>query len=55
MIANYRAHRNVSPASADPQTRPSASNVIDLDLHLIRDAAWKIDHESQQFAPGGGP
>jgi hypothetical protein len=40
----------------DPKTDPSASNVIDLDLHLIRDASvWKIDRESWQFAPGGGP
>jgi hypothetical protein len=37
-------------------SRPAATNVIDLDLHLVRDAGgWKIDQEHWQFAPGGGP
>lgn len=36
--------------------RPAATNVVDLDLHLVRDAGgWKIDQEHWQFAPGGGP
>jgi hypothetical protein len=40
----------------DPSSRPSATNVMDLDLHLIRaDGAWKIDRETWRFAPGGGP
>jgi hypothetical protein len=40
----------------DPHTRPSANNIIDLDLHFVRrDGAWRIDQESWQFAPGGGP
>jgi hypothetical protein len=38
-------------------SRPgSATNIIDLDLHLVKDGGtWKIDHEHWQFAPGGGP
>lgn len=40
----------------DPHTRPSATNVIELDLHFVRrDGVWKIDQETWQFAPGGGP
>jgi hypothetical protein len=40
----------------DPKTRPRASNVIDLDLNLVRDGGvWKINQESSNFAPGGGP
>ena len=40
----------------DPGARPSASNVMDLDLHLVQDGGrWKIDQEISQFAPGGGP
>ena len=36
--------------------RPAATNIVDLDLHLIRGAGgWKIDQERSQFAPGGGP
>ena len=36
--------------------RPEATNVIDLDLHLVKDGdSWKIDQEHWQFAPGGGP
>jgi hypothetical protein len=36
--------------------RPEATNVIDLDLHLVKDGGtWKIDQEHWQFAPGGGP
>jgi hypothetical protein len=37
-------------------SRPVATNIVDLDLHLVRDAGgWKIDQEHWQFAPGGGP
>jgi hypothetical protein len=37
-------------------SQPLATNVIDLDLHLVKDAGtWKIDQELRQFAPGGGP
>jgi hypothetical protein len=37
-------------------SRPEATNVIDLDLHLLKDGGtWKIDQEHWQFAPGGGP
>jgi hypothetical protein len=37
-------------------SQPAATNVLDLDLHLVRDAdGWKIDEEHWQFAPGGGP
>jgi hypothetical protein len=37
-------------------SRPEATNVIDLDLHLVKDGGtWKIDQEHSQFAPGGGP
>ena len=37
-------------------SQPEATNVIDLDLHLVKDGgAWKIDQEHSQFAPGGGP
>jgi len=37
-------------------SRPEATNIIDLDLQLIKDAGtWKIDREDSQFAPGGGP
>jgi hypothetical protein len=37
-------------------SQPAATNVVDLDLHLVRDAGgWKIDQEQWQFAPGGGP
>jgi hypothetical protein len=40
----------------DPSSRPSATNVMDLDRHLIQaDGAWKIDQETWRFAPGGGP
>jgi hypothetical protein len=34
----------------------AATNVIDLDTHLVKDGGtWKIDREHSQFAPGGGP
>jgi len=37
-------------------SQPPATNVIDLDLHLVKDGGtWKIDRENWQFAPGGGP
>ncbi|HXM53526.1 MAG TPA: hypothetical protein VN913_09630 [Candidatus Binatus sp.] len=37
-------------------SQPAETNVIDLDLHLVRDGGtWKIDQEHSQFAPGGGP
>jgi len=37
-------------------SQPAATNIVDLDLHLVRDAdGWKIDEEHWQFAPGGGP
>jgi hypothetical protein len=37
-------------------SQPAASNIVDLDLHLVRNAGgWKIDEEHRQFAPGGGP
>src|SRR5207244_1062951 len=37
-------------------SRPEATNIIDLDLQLIKDAGtWKMDREDSQFAPGGGP
>ena len=37
-------------------SRPEATNIIDLDLHLVKDGgSWKIDQEQSQFAPGGGP
>ena len=37
-------------------SRPEATNIIDLDLQLIKDAGtWKIGREDSQFAPGGGP
>jgi hypothetical protein len=37
-------------------SRSEATNVIDLDLHLVKDGGtWKIDQEHWQFAPGGGP
>jgi hypothetical protein len=37
-------------------SRPAATNIVDLDLHLVRDpGGWKIDQEHWQFAPGGGP
>jgi len=40
----------------DPGTRPSATNVMDLDVHLVQaGGAWRIDQETWQFAPGGGP
>jgi hypothetical protein len=36
--------------------QPEATNVIDLDVHLVKDGgSWKIDKEHSQFAPGGGP
>jgi hypothetical protein len=36
--------------------QPAETNIVDLDLHLVRDATgWKIDEEHWQFAPGGGP
>lgn len=36
--------------------RPAATNIVDLDLHLVRGAdGWRIDQEHSQFAPGGGP
>jgi hypothetical protein len=43
--------------SQDPRaSAATATNVIDFDLHFVRLAgAWKIDHESWRFAPGGGP
>lgn len=35
---------------------PAFTNVIDLDLHLLKDGStWKIEQEHSQFAPGGGP
>jgi hypothetical protein len=38
------------------QAEPAETNVIDLDLHLVKDGGtWKIDQEHWQFAPGGGP
>lgn len=42
----------------DPRSEPypAATNVIDFDLDFVRvGGAWKIDRESWQFAPGGGP
>jgi hypothetical protein len=37
-------------------SRPEATNIIDLDLQLIKDGGtWKIVREDSQFAPGGGP
>jgi hypothetical protein len=37
-------------------SQPAETNVIDLDLHLVKDGGiWKIDQELSQFAPGGGP
>jgi hypothetical protein len=37
-------------------SQPAATNIVDLDLHLVRDTGgWKIDEEHWQFAPGGGP
>jgi hypothetical protein len=40
----------------DPQSRPAATNIIDLQLRLSRaDGNWKIVEESRQFARGGGP
>jgi hypothetical protein len=37
-------------------SRPEASNVVDLHLHLVKDGdGWKIDQEQWEFAPGGGP
>jgi hypothetical protein len=37
-------------------SQPAETNVIDLDLHLVKDGGtWKIDQEHSQFAPGGGP
>lgn len=37
-------------------SQPAFTNVIDLDLHLVKDGGtWKIDQEHSQFAPGGGP
>lgn len=36
--------------------QPQMTNIIDLDLHLVKDGStWKIDQEQWQFAPGGGP
>jgi hypothetical protein len=38
------------------QAEPAETNVIDLDLHLVKDSGtWKIDQEHWHFAPGGGP
>jgi hypothetical protein len=37
-------------------SQPAETNIVDLDLHLVRDAGgWKIDEEHWQIAPGGGP
>jgi hypothetical protein len=37
-------------------SQPAETNIVDLDLHVVRDAGgWKIDEEHWQFAPGGGP
>jgi hypothetical protein len=37
-------------------SRPEVTNIIDLDLHLVKDGGtWKIDQEHWRFAPGGGP
>jgi hypothetical protein len=37
-------------------SQPAFTNVIDLDLHLVKDGGtWKIDQEHSRFAPGGGP
>jgi hypothetical protein len=37
-------------------SQPAFTNVIDLDLHLVKNGGtWKIDQEHSQFAPGGGP
>jgi hypothetical protein len=37
-------------------SQPEATNVLDLDLHLIKEGgSWKIDQETSHFAPGGGP
>jgi hypothetical protein len=39
-----------------PTTRMPETNIIDLELHLVKDGgSWKIDQEHQQYAPGGGP
>lgn len=40
----------------DPRAFPSATNVLDLDLHFVEvNGRWKIDREADAFAPGGGP
>ena len=37
-------------------SQPAETNVIDLDLHLVKDGgSWKIDQEQWRFVPGGGP
>jgi hypothetical protein len=37
-------------------SQPAETNVIDLDLHLVKDGGgWKIDQEHWRSAPGGGP
>lgn len=37
-------------------SRPAATNVIDLDLHMVKaGGTWKIDREDSHFAPSGGP
>jgi hypothetical protein len=37
-------------------SRPASTNVIDLDLHLIKEGGtWRIDQERSRFALGGGP
>lgn len=45
------------PITSQAETsQPAETNVIDLDLHLVKDGGtWKIDQEHSQFAPGGGP
>jgi hypothetical protein len=45
------------PITSQAETsQPAETNVIDLDLHLVKDGgSWKIDQEHWQFAPGGGP
>jgi hypothetical protein len=43
-------------ASQAVTSQPTETNVIDLDLHLVKEGGtWKIDQEHWQFAPGGGP